>query len=413
MSARKFKYVGFDRSAKPCSGVIEASSQNDALQKLRELSIRPTKIIGSKSGGKAKAGGDDVMAMLGLAPSGKPPLAQFAAFCRQLSTMQSAGIPIMQGLGILAEQAETPAFGTALLKIQKRIEEGTSLTDALREYPQIFDRIFINLVSAGEMSGSLESVLTRLAVYYEKSAALKRKIVSASAYPIMILVAMVGVLFVLLTFVVPTFAEMFASGGKELPGPTQVLLRISHGIRDNMLLVVAGIVGFFGGLYACFTNEKLKRELDPILLKLPIFGGLIQKVGVARFSRTLSTMIQSGVPIIEALEITSRVAGNSVIEAAIRKTKTAISSGNTIAGPLGKSKVFPKMVVSMIAIGEQTGTLDALLMKIAEFYEDEVDNAVSALVSILEPLMIIIVGLVIGAVLIPLYLPVFSMAELG
>lgn len=410
MSLRKFKYTGFDRAAKPASGVIEASSQEDALQKLRQLNIRPTKITGSKNAA-SRARPAKPAGFLGLASSGKPPLAQFAAFCRQLATMQSAGIPIMQGLGILAEQAETPAFGAALLRIQTRISEGASLTDALKDYPKIFDRIFINLVSAGEMSGSLESVLNRLAVYYEKSAALRRKIISASAYPVMIMVALVGVLFVLMTFVVPTFAEMFASGGRPLPAPTQVLLDISHGVREHMVFVIAGMLGFFGFIYALFTNESLKRQFDPFILKLPIFGNLVQKVGVARFSRTLSTMIQSGVPIIEALEITSRVAGNSVIEAAIRKTKVAITSGNTIAGPLGRSKVFPKMVISMIAIGEETGTLDSLLMKIAEFYEDEVDNAVSALVSILEPLMIIVVGIVIGAVLVPLYLPVFSMAD--
>jgi len=416
MSARKFKYTGFDRAAKPVSGVLEANSAEEVAQKLRDLSIRPTKIVGAKMGGGGGAKGGKSGGLAGLMGGGKgasrPPLAQFAAFCRQLSTMQSAGIPIMQGLGILAEQAESAVFGAALVRIQKRIQEGTSLTDALKEYPGIFDRIFINLVSAGEMSGSLESVLNRLAVYYEKSAALRRKIISASAYPAMILIAMVGVLFVLLTFVVPTFAEMFASNGKPLPGPTQTLLNISNGLRSNMpiVLVLMGSVAAF--IYTLFTSERMKREFDPILLKLPVFGPLIQKVGVARFARTLSTMIQSGVPIIEALDITSRVAGNSVIEAAITRTKNAITSGNTIAAPLAKSNVFPKMVVSMIAIGEQTGTLDALLMKIAEFYEDEVDNAVSALVSILEPMMIIIVGIVIGAVLIPLYLPVFSMADL-
>lgn len=412
MSARKFKYTGYDRSAKPVSGVIEAATQEDALARLRELSIRPTKIIGSKTGG---AGGGHQKGLAGLLGAGsgpkKPPLAQFAAFCRQLATMQSAGIPIMQGLGILAEQAEVPSFGEALLRVQKRIQEGTSLTDALKEYPGIFDRIFINLVAAGEMSGSLESVLNRLAVFYEKSAALKRKIISASAYPVMIVVAMVGVLFVLLTFVVPTFAEMFASNGRPLPGPTQTLLDISNWIRSNMILVLGVLGGSAFFVISLFSNENMKKQFDPILLNLPVFGPLVRKVGVARFSRTLSTMIQSGVPIVEALDITARVAGNTVIEAAIRKTMVAITSGNTIAGPLAKSGVFPKMVVSMIAIGEQTGTLDALLMKIAEFYEDEVDNAVSALVSILEPMMIIVVGIVIGAVLIPLYLPVFTMAE--
>lgn len=410
MSARKFKYTGFDRAAKPVTGVIEAATQEEALARLRDLSIRPTKIIGSKV--KSKGGAPGLASIFGGGAATRPPLSQFSAFCRQLATMQSAGIPIMQGLGILAEQAETPSFGAALSQIQKRIQEGTSLTEALKEYPGVFDRIFINLVSAGEMSGSLESVLARLAVYYEKSAALRRKIISASAYPAMIMVAMVGVLFVLLTFVVPSFAEMFASNGKELPGPTQTLLDISNMLRANMIFFVMGIGGFGFFIYSMFTNEKVKREFDPIILKIPVLGTLVQKVGVARFARTLSTMIQSGVPIIEALDITSRVAGNSVIEDAIRKTKVAITSGNTIAGPLGKSGVFPKMVVSMIAIGEQTGTLDSLLMKIAEFYEDEVDAAVSALVSILEPMMIIVVGIVIGSVLIPLYLPVFKMADM-
>lgn len=413
MSAIKFKYTGFDRSAQPVSGMLEASSKEEALSRLRDLSIRPTKLTSLGGGAKKSATkGSGLGSLFGASGASRPPLAEFAAFCRQLSTMQSAGIPIMQGIGILAEQAETPSFGKALFQVQKRIQEGTSLADALREYPGIFDRIFINLVSAGEMSGSLEAVLNRLAIYYEKSAALRRKIISASAYPVMILVALVGVLFVLLTFVVPTFSEMFASNGKPLPGPTQTLLDISNFIRSNMVFVLAGVGGLGYFIYALFTNEKLKKEFDPIVLQIPVVGTLVQKIGVARFSRTLSTMIQSGVPIVEALEITSRVAGNTVIESAIRKTKNAITSGNTIAGPLGKSGVFPKMVVSMVAIGEQTGTLDSLLMKIAEFYEDEVDNAVSALVSILEPMMIILVGLVIGAVLIPLYLPVFTMADM-
>lgn len=409
MSARKFKYIGFDRAAKPITGIIEADSQDEALARLRDLNIRPTKIMTAKI--KVARSDVGIREIFGMRESGKPPLSEFSAFCRQLATMQSAGIPIMQALGILSEQSETPGFGKALAQIQRRIQEGTSLTDALREFPKIFDKIFINLVSAGEMSGSLESVLNRLASYYEKSAALRRKIVSASAYPAMILVALVVVLFVLLAFVVPTFAEMFASNGKPLPGPTQMLLNISNLFRHNIpiVLLIVGGIGFL--IYSLFTNEKLKREFDPIMLKIPMFGSLIQKVGVARFSRTLSTMIQSGVPIVDALEITSRVAGNSVIEDAIRKTKIAITSGNTIAGTLERTKVFPKMVVSMIAIGEQTGTLDALLMKIAEFYEDEVDNAVSALVSVLEPMMIVAVGLVIGAVLIPLYLPIFTMAD--
>jgi len=326
--------------------------------------------------------------------------------------MQSSGIPILQALNILSEQAETPAFGKVLGTIHNKVQQGVSLTDALRAHTDVFDKIFINLVSAGELSGSLDTVLIRLATYYEKSAALRRKIISASTYPAVILVAVVVVLFVLLTFVVPTFAEMFASNGKALPGPTQTLLDISNTITENIYLVLFLIVGTFALLISLFTNEKMKKEFDPIILQIPAFGPLVKKVGVARFARTLSTMIQSGVPIVEALEITSKVSGNSVIENAIRKTKAAIISGNSIAGPLEKSKVFPKMVVSMIAIGEQTGTLDTLLMKIAEFYEDEVDNAVASLVSVLEPLMIIIVGLIIGSVLIPLYLPILSVADM-
>ncbi len=411
----KFKYSGYDRAAKVVNGEFEASNEADARAKLRSLQVRPLKLVGSgRSGGgpsaKSKSANIDIGALLG-ANNPRPAIHEFTAFIRQLATMQGAGIPIVQSLGVLAEQVENKNFGKCLFRIQKMIEEGASLTDALRKYPDVFDKIFVNLIAAGEMSGSLEAILNRLSIYYEKVSSLRRKVKSAMTYPILTLVVTVVVIVILMMFVVPTFASMFASSGKALPGPTQLILDISNAFREYWYIVFGGIGAAVYGIIFSFKDESTRRKIDPLLLTLPIFGPLLMKIGIARFARTLGTMIQSGVPILDALEITSKVAGNYAIEGAIDKTRKSISQGNTIAGPLGAANVFPKMAVSMIAIGEQTGALDQMLTKVAEFYEDEVDAAVSSLTSILEPLMIVVVGVIVASVLIPMYLPIFKMGE--
>jgi type IV pilus assembly protein PilC len=286
-----------------------------------------------------------------------------------------------------------------------------NLTDSLSRYPKVFDKIFLNLVAAGEMSGALEKVLNRLAIYYEKSNSLRRKIISAMTYPALIIVLVFGVVTVLMLFVVPTFAHMFTSSGKALPGPTQIVLNISNVFRKFWYLIFGGAGGAIFGLMTMWKSEEARRVIDPYLMKVPLFGDLIKKISIARFSRTLATMIQSGVPILDALEITSKVAGNYAVEAAITRTRQSISEGNSIAAPLQSAGIFPNMAVSMIAIGEQTGALEQMLTKIAEFYEDEVDAKVTGLASLLEPLMIVVVGLVVAGVLIPMYLPIFKMGE--
>ncbi len=343
--------------------------------------------------------------------SGKPKLMHFVAFIRQLSAMQAAGIPIVQSLAVLGAQQENKAFGTVLIDVKNRIESGASFTDALNKHPNVFDKIFINLVAAGEMSGSLDKILNRLALYYEKAAALRRKIISASTYPSLILVIVVGVVLALMWFVVPTFEKMFASGGQELPAATQIIVNMSKWMQSKWYVVVGAIGGLFGLGYFSLTNPDMRKQLDPYFLMIPLFGNLIRKIAIARFSRTLGTMIQSGVPIVEGLDICGRIAGNYVIETTIGKVKDSITKGNSLSGPLQNSNVFPPMATSMIAIGEQVGSLDSMLTKIAEFYEDEVDATVSGLTSILEPIMIVIVGMVVAGILIPMYLPIFKVAD--
>lgn len=407
----KIKYSGVARGGKKVEGELDVANVQEARARLRSEQIRPLKLIVRKAGASSKpgGGGGGLSALFGQNPS--PSLIEFTAFIRQFATMQGAGIPIVQTLGVLSEQVENRAFGGVLGQVKSQIEQGSTLADALKKYPKVFDRVFLNLVAAGEISGALDKVLNRLAIYFEKSSALKRKIISALTYPTLIVVLVVVVLFVLMTFVVPTFANMFAASGKALPGPTQLVLNISNFVRAYWYLFIAGGAGAGYGAFFAFTNEDMRRVLDPILMEVPLFGDLFKKVSIARFSRTLATMIQSGVPILDALDITSNVAGNFAVEAAIKKTRQSITEGNSISGPLGKARVFPKMAVSMIAIGEQTGSLEGMLTKVAEFYEDEVDAKVSALTSILEPMMIIVVGVVVAAVLIPMYLPIFSMGD--
>ena len=410
----KYKYHAVDRAAKKFWGTMDAENESQLREVLRQKNLRPLRIVAE--GGRAAASSKNQASfsdMFGSKPgSTAPDLLIFTAFIRQLATMQGAGIPMVQSVQVLAEQSEDKNFGKVLEQVSQAILTGVSLTDALRRYPKVFDKIFINLISAGEVSGSLDKVLNRLAIYYEKAAALRRKIVSASTYPALILVFVTLVVIGLMMFVVPTISDMFKSNGKPLPAATQVIIDISNWMKAQWYVVVGAIAGAVAGGITIWNNEEARRSLDPYLLHVPIFGDLIRKIGVARFSRTFGTMLQSGVPIVEALDITARLAGNYAIEDAIVRTRKSITEGNTIAAPLSKSNVFPKMATSMIAIGEQTGALDQMLTKIAEFYEDEVDAKVSAMTSILEPLMIFIVGGVVAGILIPMYLPIFSMADL-
>lgn len=332
-------------------------------------------------------------------------------FCRIFSTMIDAGLPLIQCLSILAEQEENKTFAKILRTIKEDIEGGTSLTDALKKHPKVFDDLFVNLIAAGEAGGILDVVLSRLSAYLENAMKLKAAVKSAMTYPITVLCIAAGVVTLLLLKVIPTFQKMFADMGGELPGPTQVVVGMSEFMQNYwwvLGLIVAAIVI---GLKMFYKTEKGHWTIDALLLKAPLIGNVLRKVAVAKFTRTLATMMSSGVPILEGLNIVSKTAGNVVIEAAVVKTRQAISEGQSIAEPLSASGVFPPMVVQMIAVGEATGALDIMLNKIADFYDDEVDAAVKGMTAMIEPIMMVFLGGVCGGMIIAMYLPIFKMAS--
>ena len=331
-------------------------------------------------------------------------------FTRQFATMIDAGLPLVQCLEILASQQENKTFKKILLSIKGQVEGGSTFAEALKQHPKVFDELFVNLVHAGETGGILDTILRRLATFMEKAEQLKRKVKGAMVYPAVVLTIAVGVVALLLVFVIPVFASMFEGQGASLPAPTLLVMNMSDFMRSYIIhmIVVIGILIF--AFRKFYQTPKGRLIVDRILLKLPAFGILLNKVAVSRFCATLGTMISSGVPILDALEITAKTAGNVIIENAIMATRTAIAEGRTIAEPLMETGIFPGMVVRMIAVGEATGALDAMLGKIAEFYDEEVDAAVEALTQLMEPIMIVFLGGTCGGMVIAMYLPVFSMA---
>jgi len=337
---------------------------------------------------------------------------EMAIFTRQFSTMIDAGLPLVQCLNILAEQSESKTLRNVTGQVARHVEAGSTLADSLRRHPRTFDDLFTNLVEVGEAGGILDVVLQRLAAYIEKSAALKRKVKAAMVYPCAIIgVALLVVIF-MLTFVIPTFAQMFKDLGADLPLPTKVVMLLSDFVRSYILLIIAGIIGSIMALRSYYRTEGGRATIDALMLKLPVFGTLVRKVAVARFTRTLGTLVQSGVPILDGLRITARTAGNKVVEKAVLQCRAAVTEGKTLADPLRTSGVFPPMVTQMISVGEQTGALDAMLSKIADFYDDEVDTAVSTLTSLLEPIMIVFLGVVVGGLVVAMYLPIFKLVTL-
>ncbi|MDD4091311.1 MAG: type II secretion system F family protein [Smithellaceae bacterium] len=332
-------------------------------------------------------------------------------FCRIFSTMIDAGLPLIQCLGILAEQEENKAFAKILRTIKEDIEGGTSLTDALKKHPKVFDDLFVNLIAAGEAGGILDVVLARLSAYLENAMKLKSAVKSAMTYPITVLCIAAGVVTLLLLKVIPTFQKMFADMGGELPGPTAVVVGMSEFMQNYWWVLGVIIAAIVIGLKMFYKTEKGHWTIDALLLKAPLIGNVLRKVAVAKFTRTLATMMSSGVPILEGLNIVSKTAGNVVIEAAVVKTRQAISEGQSIAEPLSASGVFPPMVVQMIAVGEATGALDIMLNKIADFYDDEVDAAVKGMTAMIEPIMMVFLGGVCGGMIIAMYLPIFKMAS--
>jgi type IV pilus assembly protein PilC len=394
-----FSYQGRG-TAGTLTGEIEAADRTAAVGELRRRAILVTK-INEKAGGKtpAKAGG-------------KVKDKEMAIFTRQFSTMIDAGLPLVQCLSILAEQSESKNLRDVTGRVARSVEQGSTLADALRRHPRTFDDLFTNLVEVGETGGILDTVFQRLAAYIEKAAALKRKVKSAMIYPASIIgVAFLVVIF-MLTFVIPTFTKMFRDLGADLPLPTQIVVWLSDFVRTYILVIIAAVIGCVFALRAYYRTEKGRSTIDALLLKLPIIGTLIRKVAVARFTRTLGTLVSSGVPILEGLRITARTSGNRVVEKAVLQCRAAVTAGKTLAEPLKVSGVFPPMVIQMISVGEQTGALDAMLSKIADFYDDEVDTAVGALTALLEPIMIVVLGVLIGGLVVAMYLPIFKLVTL-
>jgi type IV pilus assembly protein PilC len=331
-------------------------------------------------------------------------------FTRQFATMINAGLPMVQCLDILSKQLEKPIFKKVVADVMGDVESGTTLAEAMQKH-KCFSDLYVNMVDAGEAGGILDVILNRLAVYLEKADALIRKIKGAMTYPTIVLLVAMGATTFMLLFIIPTFAKMFTDFGGTLPLPTRIVMGLSNFLRANWWVLLGGIIGSLLLFRRYYKTEKGKYNVDKLLLSLPVLGSVIRKGAVARFTRTLGTLISSGVPILNGLEITARTAGNKVVEEAVMKTRTSISEGNTIAEPLKDSGVFPPMVVQMIAVGEQTGALDEMLDKVADFYDSEVDTAVSALTSIIEPIMIVGMGVIVGGMLIAMYLPMFKLVS--
>ncbi|MEO0137033.1 MAG: type II secretion system F family protein [candidate division WOR-3 bacterium] len=394
-----FVWKGRTATGASASGELTAQSQADVVAALRQKKIIPTSIkIKEEKKGFALFGGRISKRAL-------------AVFTRQFATMLNAGLPLLNCLEILAKQTESTGLKRVLDEVRTDVEGGLSLADALRRQPKAFDNLYVNMVESGETGGALDTILQRLATYLEKTVALQRKIRGAMIYPIIITIVAVGAIAVLLIFVIPVFAKMYEGVGRELPAMTQLVINISNFMKIAALPILIGLVLLFTIIRRWHKTESGARALDPLFLKLPILGDLIRKQAIARFSRTLSTLLSSGVPIIDALEITAKSAGNWVIEDAILKARVSIKGGENIADPLSKTAVFPPMVTQMIAIGEASGGLDDMLAKVADFYDAEVDQAVENLTNALEPVIMVFLGGAVGFIVISMYLPIFQLAS--
>ncbi len=392
-----FEWKGTARNGQTQTGVLVADSKDAVIAMMRRQQIVVTAV---KEKGKEIA-----LPKFG----GKVPAQTIAIFTRQFSVMIDAGLPLVQCLEILGGQQEHKVFKRVLIQIRQDVEAGSNLADAMRKHPKTFNDLFTNMIAAGEAGGILDTILQRLSTYIEKSVKLNSQVKSAMIYPVAVISIACIVVAVILWKVIPVFAALFESLGAELPLPTKVVIALSNFIADFWWLVTILIIAFIYAIRRYHETYKGKRVLDNILLKAPVIGMLLRKIAVARFCRTLATLTSSGVPILDGLHITARTAGNSIIEDAIMATRKSVEEGKTISEPLGDTDVFPSMVVQMIAVGEQTGALDTMLSKIADFYEDEVDTAVAGLMKLLEPILIAFLGVAIGGIVIAMYMPMFTL----
>jgi type IV pilus assembly protein PilC len=399
-----FAYVGRTRQGTVKKGELSAKSRDEAVEQLRKQQV----VVTSLEERAGKSGKFNFSLGSGLTDK------DLVVFTRQFGTMINAGLPLIQCLDILATQSENKVLRETVADVKNHVESGSTFSDALKKHPKVFDDLYVNMIHAGEVGGLLDTILTRLAKHIEKAMKLKGQIKSAMVYPIAILGVAVIVISVLMVWVIPIFAKMFAemSGGKVgLPGPTQLVIDISNFFQSYIVYIVAALAGLIYGVKRYYKTTNGRIVIDRLLLRLPVFGDIIRKASVAKFTRTLGTLITSGVPLLEGLGICAKTSGNKVIEEALLGARVSISSGKTISEPLAKSQVFPKMVTHMISVGESTGALDAMLGKIADFYEDEVDQAVAAMTSLLEPIMMVVLGTIIGFIVIAMYLPIFTMAS--
>jgi type IV pilus assembly protein PilC len=399
-----FLWQGVGPRGETMQGEMEAETRDAVISRLRSQRIRP-----KANKVRAKGKFDQELKIPGFGE--KITTKDIVIFTRQLTTMIDAGLPIVQSLDILAQQSENKTFSKTIKQIKQDVEGGTTFGDALRKHPKQFDDLYTNMVDAGEIGGILDTILARLSGYMEKAIKLKSKIKGAMIYPISIVSVAVIVTSILLIFVIPTFADMFSSFGKALPLPTQIAMNLSYVTIAYLKYIIAFWVAVFFVVRMWYRTEQGRYAIDGFLLKLPIFGDLFRKAAVARFTRTLSTLISSGVPILDSLYITGKTAGNKVVEKVILGARQSISEGRTLTEPLTESQVFPPMVCQMINVGETTGALDSMLNKIADFYDDEVDSAVSNLTALMEPLVIVFLGVVIGGLVVAMYLPIFKLGE--
>lgn len=396
-----YKWEGKTAKGAIKKGEMEAPSEAAIRIHLRQQSIIPTKISPK---------GKEITISLPFLKK-KVDQRSVAVFTRQLATMIDAGLPLVQSLEVLSSQQDNKVFKNILREIREDVEGGSTFAGALKKHPVTFNELYTNLVVAGEEGGILDTILNRLATYIEKAEALKKKVKSALIYPATIVTVAVAVVMILMLFVIPVFETMFQSAGQSLPLPTLIVLTMSKMIKKYIVIFIPVLILLFYLFRKYYQTQNGRAVVDRLLLKSPVFGPLFRKIAVARFSRTLGTLVSSGVPILDGLTIVSRTAGNRAIEIAIMNARASIREGETIADPLGRSGHFPPMVIQMIAVGESTGALDTMLSKIAEFYEDEVDVAVTNLTSLLEPLLMVFLGVVIGGVVIAMYLPIFNMAS--
>ena len=399
--ATTFVWKGRSPNGELLSGEYNAESKDDLVSHLRKRKIIITSMREKAKGGlNIKLPGQDRVSVKDM-----------GVFTRQFATMINAGLPMVQCLDILAQQTEKEFFRTSIARVMADVEGGSTLAESMARHPKVFSTLFVNMVEAGEAGGILDVILVRLATFLEKLDALQRKVKSALTYPSVVAFVAIGATCFMLIFIIPTFAKMFTDFGGKLPLPTLIVMGISDFLRGYWWLLVSIIIGVVIAIQRYYKTEAGRLVIDRLLLKIPVLGTVIRKGAVARFTRTLGTLISSGVPILSGLEITARTAGNRVVENAVIATRDSIAQGNTIAEPLKASGVFPPMVTQMIAVGEQTGALDEMLEKIATFYDDEVDTAVDALTAIIEPVMIVVMGTVVGGMLVAMYLPMFKLVS--